>query len=173
MTFATVEVGLPRPEVNLPVFDREGRLLGIPDLLWPDAALVLEYDGSGHRDRRQHRDDNVREELLECAGLTVVRVQTRCKPLPSAPNCGKRRSDTPTGRLMFHRKWPRRAGGVGQLGDHWVRAMVVAGRDGMAVMAWSSARISEVPRRSRLTTSGASSMAWRSARLSTSAAARV
>jgi hypothetical protein len=73
--FAVVEAGLPRPEVNLPVFDREGRLLGIPDLLWPDAALVLEYDGSGHRDRRQHRDDNVREELLEGAGLTVVRAQ--------------------------------------------------------------------------------------------------
>ena len=74
--FAVKVVGLPAPEVNLPVFDQSGRLLGIPDLLWPEAALVLEYDGSGHRDRRQHRDDNVPEELLEGSGLTVVRADS-------------------------------------------------------------------------------------------------
>jgi hypothetical protein len=68
--------------VNRAVFDRSGTLLGVPDLLDEDAALALEYDGArwrsavslGRRDRDQHREDNVREERLERAGLIVVRA---------------------------------------------------------------------------------------------------
>ena len=185
-------VGLPAPEVNLPVFDQSGGLLGIPDLLWPEAALVLEYDGSGHRDRRQHRDDNVREELLEGSGLTVVRADSldlsghRVR-LRERIQSGYRRgmardrgrdtwtvtaptwwSEQETSGLLSDEEkaadlrrlttsangGARRAGGAGQLGHHWVRAMAVAGRDGRAFMAWSSPRISEVPSRSRLVTSG-------------------
>lgn len=71
-----VEARLPRPQVNLPVFDREGRLLGIPDLLDEEAGFVVEFDGQHHRLRRQHRDDNVREELFESAGLTVARADS-------------------------------------------------------------------------------------------------
>ena len=47
----------------------------------------------------------------------------------------------------------------GQFGDHWVRAMDVAGNDGTAVMARISDRMNWVPRRNLLTTSGASSIA--------------
>ncbi len=80
--FATFEVGLVGLQPNRAVFDRSGRLLGIPDLLDTDAGLALEYDGAswraersgGHRDRHQHREDNIREERLERAGLIVVRV---------------------------------------------------------------------------------------------------
>lgn len=69
--------------MNRAVFDGRGRLLGIPDLLDVDAGLALEYDGeswqaersAGHRDRRQHREDNDREERLERAGLVLVRVE--------------------------------------------------------------------------------------------------
>lgn len=80
--FATLEVGLDTLQPNRAVFDLSGRLLGIPDLLDADAGLAIEYDGAswraershGHRDRRQHREDNIREERLERAGLVVVRV---------------------------------------------------------------------------------------------------
>jgi hypothetical protein len=78
-----LELGLPAPLVNRPVFDRSGRFLGIPDLLDEQAGLALEYDGmrwrsdrvaAGHRDPDQHREDNAREELFERAGLIVVRA---------------------------------------------------------------------------------------------------
>jgi hypothetical protein len=81
--FAVTELGWHGLLVNRAVFDGTGNLLGIPDLLDVDAGLALEYDGAswqadrsaGHRDRRQHRDDNEREERLERAGLVVVRVE--------------------------------------------------------------------------------------------------
>ncbi len=71
-----LEADLPRPEVNRPLFDRDGNLLGMPDLLDEEAALAVEFDGEGHRRRRQHRGDNVREEGFESAGLTVVRADS-------------------------------------------------------------------------------------------------
>ncbi|MGA9343980.1 MAG: DUF559 domain-containing protein [Nocardioidaceae bacterium] len=66
----------PTPLVNVPVFSVSGALLGIVDLLVEEAGLVIESDGQQHRERRQHRDDNVREERLEAAGLIVVRVDS-------------------------------------------------------------------------------------------------
>jgi hypothetical protein len=74
--FVHVDLGLPRPVVNVPVFDLEGRLLGLPDLLLEDAGVAVEFDGAGHRRRAQHRADNVREEQLEAAGLLVARVDS-------------------------------------------------------------------------------------------------
>ncbi|MEJ7773725.1 MAG: hypothetical protein WKF72_02855 [Nocardioidaceae bacterium] len=74
--FYVVDAGLPRPRVNIPVFDAGGRLLGIADLLDEDAGLVAEFDGQHHRRRSQHREDNVREEAFESAGLTVVRADS-------------------------------------------------------------------------------------------------
>jgi hypothetical protein len=61
--------GLPRPDVNQPVFDLDGRFLGIPDLLDLEAGLAcrrwswlsnspLHNRGAGLV-RRQHRDDNL------------------------------------------------------------------------------------------------------------------
>lgn len=81
--FAVTELGWHDLLVNRAVFDGRGHLLGIPDLLDAEAGLALEYDGAtwradrsaGHRDRRQHREDNEREERLERAGLVVVRVE--------------------------------------------------------------------------------------------------
>jgi hypothetical protein len=69
------DAGLARPEVNVPVHSRrDGRLLGIPDLLDVTTGLVGEYDGGQHREVQQHGADNVREELLERHGLIVVRA---------------------------------------------------------------------------------------------------
>jgi hypothetical protein len=62
--------------VNRPVFDLEENFLGRPDLFDPEAGLATEFDGKGHREREQHRSDNVREEKLEGSNLTVCRVDS-------------------------------------------------------------------------------------------------
>ncbi|MBA2640775.1 MAG: hypothetical protein H0U77_12490 [Nocardioidaceae bacterium] len=59
--------------VNVPVFTTDGRLLGVPDLLDVSSGLVLESDGSHHRDMSEHSADNRREEGMEDADLEVVR----------------------------------------------------------------------------------------------------
>lgn len=71
---AHVEAGLTRLLVNVPIFDRCERLLGIADLLDEACGLVIETDGAHHRDAHHHTDDNVREEKFERAGLVVVRA---------------------------------------------------------------------------------------------------
>ena len=83
---------LPRPLVNQPVFDLEERLLGIPDLLDPEAGLATEFDGQAHRERRQHRADNLREEALESANLVVCRVDSLDfrSPVPLAERLRRR-----------------------------------------------------------------------------------
>lgn len=60
--------------VNVAVFDFDGRLAGIADLLHEESGLVIESDGAGHREETAHADDNVREEGLERLGLSVSRV---------------------------------------------------------------------------------------------------
>lgn len=69
-----LEAGMPVYRVNQPVFDLGGRLLGIADGLDLESATVVEYDGDDHRDIAQHSADNIREELFEEHGLTVMRV---------------------------------------------------------------------------------------------------
>jgi hypothetical protein len=74
--FYVLRARLPRPLVNRPVFDLDGRFLGTPDLFDPDAGLATEFDGQDHRERQQHRDDNIREEKLEVVNLAVCRVDS-------------------------------------------------------------------------------------------------
>jgi hypothetical protein len=64
----------PRPLVNPPVFDLDGRLLGYPDLLDPMAGVVGEYDGDDHRSPVRHSADVDRESRLRDHDLEVVRV---------------------------------------------------------------------------------------------------
>ena len=78
----TLDAGLPAPLLNPPVFDRRGALLGYPDLLDPDSATAIEYDGDDHRDLVSHTVDNDREERFEHHGLIVTRV-TRLDLRPS------------------------------------------------------------------------------------------
>ncbi|MFF1820059.1 hypothetical protein ACFVWG_22340 [Kribbella sp. NPDC058245] len=68
------QAGLPDVLVNVPVYDLDGTFLGIVDLLETMAGLALEYDGEYHRDLGQQTRDNHREERLERAGLTMLRV---------------------------------------------------------------------------------------------------
>lgn len=72
-----LDAGLPSPLVNVPVYDRRGHLIGIPDLLDLVAGLCVEYDGDDHRDPVRHSDDVDREARLRAVGLEVTRVTGR------------------------------------------------------------------------------------------------
>lgn len=61
---------LPRPQCNVPVFDRSGALVGVPDLLDEEAGLVGEYDGAVHL--HQRRADLDREARFRALGLEYV-----------------------------------------------------------------------------------------------------
>jgi hypothetical protein len=69
-----LDAELPVPAVNRPVYDLDGRLLGIPDLLDVAAGVVGEYDGEEHRRARRHARDVAREDRLRRHGLEVFRV---------------------------------------------------------------------------------------------------
>jgi hypothetical protein len=69
-----LDAGLGVPEANATILGPDGILLGIGDLLDPEGGLLGEYDGSGHREERQHALDNAREEWFEDTGLVVVRA---------------------------------------------------------------------------------------------------
>lgn len=71
---------LPQPHMNRSVYDLDGRLVGTPDLLDPEAGLVVQYHGDHHRSVEQQRIDAAQEERyrdhgLEC--LVVVRGESR------------------------------------------------------------------------------------------------
>ena len=65
---------LAQPLVNSAILDREGRVLGIADLLDEVAGLVVEYDGADHRGAIRHSKDVAKEERLRRVGLEVARV---------------------------------------------------------------------------------------------------
>jgi very-short-patch-repair endonuclease len=66
-----IQAGLPHPEVQTKLSDREQRFLGRADLYYPGAKLILEYDGNNHRDRLV--EDNRRQNLLINAGFRLLR----------------------------------------------------------------------------------------------------
>lgn len=69
-----VDAGLPPPLVNVPIFDRRGRLLGYPDLLDEESGLVVEFDGAEHRRAARHSSDVGREDAFRRHLLEVTRV---------------------------------------------------------------------------------------------------
>jgi hypothetical protein len=64
----------PRPLCNREVFDLDGRLLGIADLLDPVAGVVGEYDGAEHARPGRRSRDAAKDSALRDAGLEVFRV---------------------------------------------------------------------------------------------------
>jgi very-short-patch-repair endonuclease len=63
--------GLPRPLAQVDLHNARGRFLGRADLYYPSHRLVIEYDGSTHRDSLVH--DNRRQNQLLAAGYTIFR----------------------------------------------------------------------------------------------------
>jgi hypothetical protein len=92
-----LDAGLPRPQVNPTLRTPDGFLLGMVDLLDPEAGLVGEYDGAGHRELERHVLDNAREEWMEDTGLIVVRA---CAPDVRVAN---RARSALRLRIAFHR----------------------------------------------------------------------
>lgn len=64
-----LDARLPRPLMNQPVFDRQGRHVATPDLLDVEAGVVGEYNGALHLDGRQHARDRRREDAMRDLGL--------------------------------------------------------------------------------------------------------
>lgn len=69
-----LDAGYPHPLVNRPVFDRNGQLLAIADLLDPVSGTVGEYDGAEHRKAGRHSGDVGREDWSRRHGLEVLGV---------------------------------------------------------------------------------------------------
>lgn len=66
------DAGFHRPLANQPVFDLEGRHLGTPDLIDPEAGVFGQYHGSVHLDRNQNHRDLRTESLFRGVGLEPV-----------------------------------------------------------------------------------------------------
>ena len=69
-----IDAELPMPLLNREVYDRDGRLIGVPDLLDVEAGLVGEYQGEDHKDGQRHREDVEREERFRDHGLEFFEV---------------------------------------------------------------------------------------------------
>lgn len=67
-----LEAGLPAPDLQH-VITRDGRFVGKVDLAWPDAKVLVEFDGDVHRERRVFVEDVRRQNGLVLAGWTVLR----------------------------------------------------------------------------------------------------
>jgi hypothetical protein len=70
--------GLPEPVCNQDVFDTDGRLLGRPDMAYPEVKLIIEYEGRQHQaDRGTYANDIRRRERFERSGWTFLLVIDR------------------------------------------------------------------------------------------------
>lgn len=70
---ACLQGGLPAPVPQF-VVTEAGQWLAQVDFAWPEARLIVEYEGSYHFDGRQIIKDDGRYERLEAAGWTVIRL---------------------------------------------------------------------------------------------------
>jgi very-short-patch-repair endonuclease len=66
---------LPHPVPQYEVFE-DGVLLGQVDFAWPEAKLVVEYEGAYHFDELQIAKDDGRYERLLAAGWRVIRLSS-------------------------------------------------------------------------------------------------
>lgn len=72
---ALVQAGLPEPLLNARIHADDDEEVACCDLVWPDAKVVVEYEGDHHRtDRAQWRLDITRVRRLESLGWRVLRI---------------------------------------------------------------------------------------------------
>lgn len=73
--------GLSEPEVNSPIFRRNGSFIGFADLCWPKHRVILEYDGEQHQnDESQYLKDIDRLEALMAEDYRVIRANKAHQP---------------------------------------------------------------------------------------------
>ena len=78
LRWTLLQAGLPPPQVQTELRDLDGRFLGRADLYYPQARLVVEYDGAKHRDRLV--EDDRRQNLLVTAGFRLLRFTATDRP---------------------------------------------------------------------------------------------
>ena len=78
LRWTLLQAGLPRPQVQTELRDSDGRFLGRADLYYPQARLLIEYDGTNHRERLV--EDNRRQNSLVNAGFHLLRFTAGDRP---------------------------------------------------------------------------------------------
>lgn len=73
---ALVLRGLPRPELQYPVYDDNGEFVARLDMAYPRLRLGVEYDGRGHLDDVARERDLRRMNELELCGWLVLRFSS-------------------------------------------------------------------------------------------------
>lgn len=68
------EAGLPRPRVNVVIRDAEGHPVARGDLVFDEAMLVVEYDGTDHLAPERQRRDAERRANLQALGWMVLEL---------------------------------------------------------------------------------------------------
>ena len=68
--------GLPAPVLQHSVHDHAGSQIGLADMAWPDAKVLVEFDGDVHRERDVFVKDLRRQNRLVAAGWTVLRFSS-------------------------------------------------------------------------------------------------
>ncbi|MBT1167056.1 DUF559 domain-containing protein [Bifidobacterium simiarum] len=67
--------GLPKPQLQWKVYIPELHRTVTVDMAYPEACVIIEYDGDAHRiDRHQHRWDERKRQALRAMGFTVIVV---------------------------------------------------------------------------------------------------
>ena len=68
-----VGAGCGAPVRQFVVYDGNGKFVARVDLAYPNAKLLLEYDGGHHEDPKQQAKDAIRQRKLEKLGFRVLR----------------------------------------------------------------------------------------------------
>lgn len=78
--------GLSEPEVNPPIFRRNGSFIGFADLCWLEHRVILEYDGEQHQnDEGQYLKDIDRLEAFMAEDYRVIRANKAHQPWFQTP----------------------------------------------------------------------------------------
>lgn len=72
-----IDGGLPEPQVDVDIYDRDGRFIARVDMAYPQWRIVIEYEGEHHGSAGQWELDLDRYARLEEEGWRVIRVTKR------------------------------------------------------------------------------------------------
>ena len=64
--------GIPRPEVNIDIYNEDGGWIARVDMAWPEYRVILEYDGREFHGPAHAEHDHARRRRLADAGWTVI-----------------------------------------------------------------------------------------------------
>lgn len=75
-----VMAGLPEPELNVDIFDRDGYFLGCLDMVYRQFKVGIEYQGGQHAER--YAEDIERFERFRTAGWEIIQVTKALSQYP-------------------------------------------------------------------------------------------